>query len=571
MAGIAQHTAAGAPYLAELCVENLAVAERVRVAFAPGFTVLTGETGVGKSILVDALKLLTGGRADVGLIRAGAARAVVEGVFRRVPEAMLAQLAEAGVLAEGDELVVRRVISRDGNNACYVNDRRVGTGLLSAAAEALVDILGQHAQRSLTAENTHGGLLDAAGGLLDQARDYRNKYNKIKALIAEIEQVEAGRQEALARAAFLSFGIDEIGAADLSADEEEQLAEELSRLSHAESLRSLSDQAFTELYGAEGAVLSRLSGVMAHLAEIGRISATGKELGRLVDDARVLLEETADGLRRFRDAARPDAARQDQVEERLALIESLKRKYGKSVAEILATGVAYRAELTAGGDVEDQLAGLYATRDTGLTELAALADDLVCARAAASESLATRVQRELARLAMPHARLSVETGPYRDGFIHGDTVLGPDGREQVRFLLAANPGEGAKPLAKVASGGELSRILLAVKMALIDANPVPCLVFDEVDAGIGGGVAEQVGRMLAALGTRYQVFCVTHLPQVASCAETHVRVEKETDGSRTRTRVTKLADAERVAEVARMLGGQEVTDTTVAHAKEMLG
>lgn len=575
-------------HLAELTVENLAVVERVRIPLGPGFVACTGETGVGKSLLVGAVRLLAGGRASSQQIRKGCDKAEVEGVFRNVPEAARGLLAAAGIDVPGEDLVVRRVIAQGGEGAAYVNDRRVGLALLAQVGAELIDVQGQHAHRSLLSEGAHGALLDGVGGLGPEVAAYRAEYGRLKDVLAAIAAAETGRREAEARAAFLDLALEEIGGVAPEAGEDDALAEELARLSHAERLKSLSDEAFATLYADPEAVLGRLGRVSGAIDEIAAVSPPQGETAQLVADARLLLEEAADALRRFRDGTRADPAREAEVTARLGLLEGLKRKYGRNLEEVLATAAGYERERREAGDLSGRLEALGAERDGLLSSLAARADRLHAGRKAAAGRLCAEVGGHFARLAMPHARLEVEISGLSEGFAFGaegiavatDGIsagpagrvrLGPEGRDRVRFLLAANPGEDPKPLAKVASGGELSRILLAIKRVLIDVDPLPVLVFDEVDAGIGGAVAAQVGRMLQALAKGpHQVFCVTHLPQIASLADRHLRVTKETDGTRTRTRVDDLDPAARVEEVARMLGGARVTETTVEHAREML-
>jgi DNA repair protein RecN (Recombination protein N) len=547
------------------------VVERVRIPLGPGFVACTGETGVGKSLLVGAVRLLAGGRASSQQIRKGCAKAEVEGVFRHVPEAVWAVLAEAGIDAPADELVVRRVIAQGGEGAAYVNDRRVGLALLARVGAELIDVQGQHAHRSLLSEAAHGALLDGVGGLVPEVAAYRAEYGRLRDTLAALATAEAALREAEARTAFLDFALEEIGGVAPEAGEDDALAEELGRLSHAERLKSLSEEAFSSLYADPEAVLGRLGRIAEAVAEIAAVSPAQGETAKLVAEARVLLEEAADALRRFRDETRADPAREAEATARLGRLEGLKRKYGRTLEEVLATAAGFERERRAAGDLSGRLEALGAERDTLLKSLSARADRLHAARGEAAGRLCAEVGGHFARLAMPHARLEVEISGLSDGIPAGKVHLGPEGRDRVRFLLAANPGEDAKPLAKVASGGELSRILLAIKRVLIDVDPLPVLVFDEVDAGIGGAVAAQVGRMLQALARGpHQVFCVTHLPQIASLADRHLRVTKETDGSRTRTRVDDLDPAARVDEVARMLGGAKVTETTVEHAREML-
>jgi DNA repair protein RecN (Recombination protein N) len=558
-------------HLAELAVENLAVVERVRIPLGPGFVACTGETGVGKSLLVGAVRLLAGGRASSQQIRSGCDKAEVEGVFRHVPEAVWAVLAEAGIDAPAQELVVRRVIAQGGEGAAYVNDRRVGLALLAQVGAELIDVQGQHAHRSLLSEAAHGALLDGVGGLVPEVAAYRAEYGRLKDTLAAIAAAEAGLREAEARTAFLDFALEEIGAVGPEAGEDDALAEELGRLGHAERLKSLSEEAYSSLYADPEAVLGRLGRIAEAVAEITAVTPAFGETGKLVAEARVLLEEAADALRRFRDETRADPAREADASSRLGRLEGLKRKYGRTLAEVLGTAQEFERERRAAGDLSGRLEALGAERDALLKSLSDRAERLHAARGKAAGRLCAEVGGHFARLAMPHARLEVEISGLSEGISAGKAYLGPEGRDRVRFLLAANPGEDAKPLAKVASGGELSRILLAIKRVLIDVDPLPVLVFDEVDAGIGGAVAAQVGRMLQALARGpHQVFCVTHLPQIASLADRHLRVTKETDGARTRTRVDNLDSAARVDEVARMLGGARVTETTVEHAREML-
>ncbi len=558
-------------YMAELAVENLAVVEQVRVPMAHGLVALTGETGVGKSIVVDAVKLLTGARANTDLIRSGTDQAVVEGAFRNVPEVVKTRLADAGIeVDDADDLVIRRVVAKHGGGA-YINDRRVGLPLLAEVGAALIDILGQHAQRSLLSDAAHGALLDAFGGLEKRLASYRSGYAALKALLARIEETEANRQEAEARIAFLTFALDEIARVGPDAEADEALSDELNQLAHADRLRSESNAAYAALYGSDGSVLERLAGVVGTVNGIAEYGPALADTVKLLADAQLMLEEAADALRHYRDDTHPDPERQAKVEARLADLEGLKRKYGRTLEEVLQTEAEYRRELNAGGDVDGQLAALYQQRDALLADLAEQADALRQKRLKAAERLVKAVHHGLGRLAMPHARLEVASEPYREGIEAPGGVLGPDGWGRMHFLLAANPGEDAKPLAKVASGGELSRIMLALKLALIDADPLPCLIFDEVDTGIGGAVAEQVGRMLKALSETHQVFCVTHLPQIASLADRHLLVSKRVEGERTRTSVSAISHDQRVGEVARMLGGVDVTETTLAHAREMLG
>jgi len=561
--------------VAELSLENLAVIERVRLPLGPGFVVFTGETGVGKSIVVDALRLLAGGRARADLIRAGAPQAVVEGVFRDVPPTVWPLLAEAGVAVSDDpdsgaELVVRRVIARDGPSAAYVNDRRVGLALLARVGDLLVDVQGQHAQRSLLSEAAHGALLDAVAGLGDAVADYRSRYEALGALDRELAAADSGRREAEARQAFLNFALEEIDGAALEADEEDRLTVELARLGHAEHLQSEAGAAHAALYTADGAVLDRLARAQGHIDAVTRVLPDQAEVGELADQARLLLEEAVERLRTLKDAIRPDPSRQALVTERLGRIEDLKRKYGRTVADILQAAETFRAERDRDGDVAGRTARLRTEREALLVDLGRRAEGLETARQQAGEKLVREVAGCLKDLAMPHARLAVEALRCREGIPHGDHVLGPTGRSRFRFLLAANPGEPPQPLARVASGGELSRIMLALRLALIDVDPVPCLAFDEVDAGLGGGVAARMGRMLRDLARCHQVFCVTHLPQVASLADTHVRVTKSTRDGRTHTHAAPLDAPARVAEIARMLGGVTVTEATREHAREML-
>ncbi|MFE2230098.1 DNA repair protein RecN [Streptomyces kronopolitis] len=567
-------------------IRSLGVIDDAVVELSPGFTAVTGETGAGKTMVVTSLGLLLGGRADPALVRIGAKSAVVEGrisVAAHAPAAVRAE--EAGAELDDGALLISRTLSAEGRSRAHVGGRSVPVGLLAELADDLVAVHGQTDQQGLLRPARQRQALDRYAGdaVAVPLAKYTAAHRRLRAVATELDELTTRARERSQEADLLRFGLDEIAAAEPLPGEDTELAAEAERLGHAEALASAATVAHAALAGnpedPEGVDATTLvagahralEAVRSHDQDLATLAERLGEIGILMADVAGELASYADGL----DA---DPLRLAAVEERRAALNHLTRKYGQDITAVLAwsqDGAARLAELD--GD-DDRIGELTAERDALRTELGELAQTLTDARTASAARFADAVTAELAELAMPHARVSVEIrqsevdGDGADGIeVGGRTVAyGPAGADEVELLLAPHPGAPPRPIAKGASGGELSRVMLAVEVVFAGSDPVPTYLFDEVDAGVGGKAAVEVGRRLARLAKKAQVVVVTHLPQVAAFADRQLLVAKTNDGSVTRSGVTVLEGEERVRELSRMLAGQEDSETARAHAEELL-
>ena len=552
-----------------LRINNIAVIPSLEVELGPGLTLLTGETGAGKSILIDALGLLLGRRASADLIRTGEDRAVVEAVVELDdPEA---QLASHGLPLDGRDIVLRREVQASGKGRATVNGALVPVSLLRELAPSVAVVHGQHEPQGLLDPARHLDLLDHFAGV-EGAGDLGRVYRELRGVEAALVRLRQDRREAERHREMLEFQVREIESAALAPDEEDHLRLEKARLANAERLAELSGEAYAILYDDEAAALGRLGQVFRRVEELAAIDPEFRPHAEGRAGLVAQLEELALLLRGYKERLEVSPGRLDDVESRLALIERLKRKYGTTVEEVLAFAERCRGELEVLGSPEEQEAVLEERRETLAVDYLGRARDLSRRRRKAAGELEKMVRDELAQLAMEKTRFRIAFDPEMAADSDG---AGPDtwterGLERAEFLLSPNPGEELRPLARVASGGELSRIMLALKSVAHGATPGVTLVFDEIDAGIGGRVAEVVGRKLRAVAAHQQVLCVTHLPQIAAFADQHLSVHKRVESGRTVTNVEVLSSSQRVEEVARMLAGEVVTDTARSHAREML-
>jgi len=554
--------------LCELRIRNLAVIDEVAVTFSPGLNVLTGETGAGKSILIDALLLVLGARSSEELMRSGAEETVVEAAFDPEPAPGVRSVLEAeGIAAEPDEvLVLRRHLSRDGKSKAYANGRLTPAATLRALAESLVDIHGQHAGQPLLDPRRHGELLDSYAGVAADLQGYRDRLVGWQATRREAQALRLAERDRAQRLDVLQFQRREIEAAGLSPGEDEALGAEQARLANHERIFTAVEQAYAGLEEADGAALERLAALAAALREVARIDPRLQEVLDTLETGALHLREAARTLRDYRSAMEFDPQRLDAVQSRLHEIGKLKRKYGASLEEILAHLDRVRSELAVLEHSESRLAEIDAELARLERDLEARGERLSVSRRRAARTLQGAVLAELAELGMARAAFEVRVAPRPAG----EGRLGPSGIDDVEFLISPNPGEALKPLHRIASGGELSRIMLGLRVILAEADRTPTLVFDEVDAGIGGGMGQTVGRKLVAVSRQRQVLCVTHLPQIASFADRHLVVTKRTAKDQTRTTVSPLDASERVQELARMLGGAGRSGTPLQHATELL-
>ena len=552
-----------------LKIKNIALIQAVELEFGPGLTLLTGETGAGKSILIDALGLLLGGRASADLIRTGEEQAVVEALVESA--SARAALEGHGLPADDDEVVLRREVHASGKGRVTVNGALVPVGVLRELAPVIAHIHGQHEPQGLLDPQTHLDLVDHHAGLGAEAAAVAEPYRRLREVESALDALRRDRREDERRREMLDYQAVEIERASLQPGEEDALRQEKALQANSGRLAELSGEAYAALYEDEAAVLSRLGQVYRKVEELARIDPRFAFHLESRGAVRAQLDDLALFLRDYRESLTVSPGRLDQIESRLALIERLKRKYGSTVEEVLAFGARCRAQLRELGSPEERERALAHEAEALAERYLAAGTQLSKKRRVAARDLEKKVQAELGLLAMERTRFCVAFAPETAAAASTDTSGWTErGLETAEFLLSPNPGEELRALARIASGGELSRILLALKsVASLDTSG-KTLVFDEVDAGIGGGVAEVVGKKLRGMAQRHQVLCVTHLPQIASLADRHLVVRKQVDRGRTTTRVDVLDSSERVEEVARMLGGETVTDAARRHAREMV-
>jgi DNA repair protein RecN (Recombination protein N) len=551
--------------LKELSIRHFAIIEHVRLSFEDGFHVLTGETGAGKSILIDALSLAVGGRASADFVRHGEKKAEIEALFEiSADHPVCGILGEMGLEPEEDLLLIRREITASGKSTCRINGSPVTLSMLKKVGRSLLDIHGQHEHQSLLRTEEHLEWLDAFGDqtLKDLRREYEALYNEYRALEKELERLTSDERETARRIDLLNYQLQEIAAANLTAGEDQELEQERNRLVNAEKLVKAAGDAFEELY-AEGRGNDSLQNALNHLEEIVRYDESVGPVLELVQSAVYQVEEAIRLLGRYRDELEFEPERLNQVEERLDLIHQLKRKYGDTIESILAYGETVAEELEELRNRDENREEVKRKLEAVREELEGVASRLTSARKRAAERLERRMEEELSDLNMANTAFRVALQPSERGFT-------PTGCDRVEFQIAPNPGEPLRPLAKIASGGELSRLMLALKTIFIDVDPIDTVVFDEIDTGVSGRAAQSIAEKMAGLARKNQVLCITHLPQVACMADHHYLIAKEVSAQKTRTRVERLNAEGRATELARMLGGVEVTTTTRRHAEEML-
>jgi len=546
--------------LSLLHIENIAVIESADITFDPGFNILTGETGAGKSIVIDAISAILGERAYRDMIRTGTQKASVRAVFTQVPE--LSWFAENGVPYD-PETMIQREIFLDGKNVCRVNGSLVTVSILRNLGLQLINIHGQHDSASLFDENNHLRFLDDFAANQTLRDNYTQAYGNVISLRREIDKLSMDEGEKLRRMESLRFQIEEISRAKLREGEDEELEQRRKLLQNAERLSEAMDTAVDCLYGndeTDGAA-SLLSQAERALARLGRYTDAYTEIHERVADLMYQVQDTADALRGERDELSYSAGELDKIESRLDVIHKLRRKYGQSCADILAYLDKAKKELDDmefAGDRLEQLQVKLKKAEKAAWD-AALA--LRSSRQAAAEVLSTRILEELAQLDMPRVQFVCH---------FTQQELSPQGADLVAFYMSANAGEALKPMSKVASGGELARIMLAMKNVLAQQDRVGTLIFDEVDTGVSGRAAQKVAQKLRSVAASKQVLCVTHLPQLAAMAHTHLLISKSERGGRTYTSVEPLDLEGRKRELARIIGGAKITETTLQSAEEML-
>lgn len=554
--------------LKELHIKNIAVIDEVQIEFFEGFNVLTGETGAGKSILIDSINMALGKRVSHDLLRCGCDKAVVNACFEVSEQKTLKALSDMGVDAEDGLVAINRQLTDDGKSTCRINGVTMPLGVVREVTSLLIDIHGQNDNQSLLNSNSHRGLLDDFGGCGELLEEYKVIYKKMKALHREEEELSASFDERERRMELLEFQINEIESAKLKIGEDEELETKRDYLYNMESIVSGAGTAYGALYGGEQMsaydLLKQaersLSGISQYLP---KLTECYERLGSVIAES----EDIASEINSCLSSTDFNMAELDMIEERLDTIGNLKRKYGNTIEEIIEYGKNAQAEASNIEHSDEKLELISAELKTVRDELEALAEKLTQKRTECARVLEQKIANELADLDMPKVRFVIDVSERCED---GETVYGESGKDKVEFLLSTNPGEDLKPMSKIASGGELSRIMLAVKSVLSDSEDIDTMIFDEIDTGVSGRAAQKIAEKLAFLAKKKQVFSITHLAQIASMADNHYLIKKTSTDEKTSTSVTLLEQEGRIDELSRIIGGVSVTDLTRSSALEML-
>ena len=562
--------------LQELSIRNFAIIDDLKIRLSKGLSILSGETGAGKSILVNAVNLLLGSRATSTLIRTGCETAELEALFSVAPASRVGELMAQHGYDPTEGLLIRRLISHSESNRIYINGRLATMQVLNAVAENLASISGQHAHQSLLREENHLLILDQFGGLLPLRQALVDGYQELLPLIRALEKLRAVKQRQVEQIELMRFQRDEIMQANIEPDEDQEREQERRRLKNSEFLYQTVFEGIENLYGSQGSVFERMAEIKNTLARAGRIDNTLEPLAEQLNDISYRLEDLMGELRDYLNRVVFDPSRLEVVEDRLDVLNRLKRKYGGSLDGVRNHLENIIRELSKIENIDEEIKTTEADASRRQRQLVERAAQLSKQRKETAETFAAAVVSQLQDLKMMQTRFEVELSvigaePSNSPYLttNGKTITAT-GFDRASFMIAPNVGEALKALTSIASGGELSRVILAIKAILASSESVETIVFDEVDSGIGGGTAEVVGRKLAELARFHQVICITHLPQIAKFGHNHFSITKQVADGRTQTRIRPLNRAERIEEIARMLGGVEITPTTRAHAEEML-
>ena len=552
--------------LEHLHIRNVALIKESEISFGDGLNILTGETGAGKSMIIDSLQFALGGRAGKDFLRHGEKQAAVEALFSVQSQALTEKLAENGIAPEEDgTLLITRTLSEAGKSVCRINGSTVTVGMLKEIAEDMIDIYGQHEHQSLLNPVKHIRLLDrfCGAGFGEAMEEYKNSRQRLKDLEKQLAILIGDESQREQRMDMLLFQKEEIEAAELREGEEDALLEQKKRLSSMERLIRLTGESITLMYDGDDRAPSacdQLGDALAKLQEAAEYDAALSPLTDALADGYAAVEDCARELKRETEKQEADPEELERIEERLQLFYKLKRKYGGSIEAVLEFYEKAVQELEFLSNSSEKAAELSAKKAEEEKRLSALAETLTARRRATAEQVEEQIETALHDMEMKHARFHIQIEEKAD--------WGADGKDKVEFLISANAGEPLKPLAKIASGGEMSRVMLALKTVLVDADEIGTFIFDEIDTGVSGRTARRVGEKMRFLGGKRQLLCITHLPQIAAMADNHFLIEKESDAGETVTRVTALDEEGAVREVARLMN--DVTETTLAAARELL-
>lgn len=562
--------------LKELSIRNFAIIDDLKISFSDGLTILSGETGAGKSIILNAVNLLLGSRASADLVRTGADAAELEARFHISPPSRIAETMSASGYDPAEGLLIRRIIARSDSNRVYINGRLATIQLLNTITENLASISGQHAHQGLLKEDQHLLILDLFGGLMPLRQNMFDVYHQLLPLIDELKKLNKIRDRQAEHLELLQFQKAEIANTNFVIGEDEELEQERLRLKNAEFLYRIVHGGIEELYSTPGSVIERIAEVKRNLEKAAQIDSQLDTVAGSLAESAYRIEDLIEELRSYLNHVQIDEQRLETVEERLDALNKLKRKYGGSLESVKSELAEIEQELSRVENisakidkVKKSIAGLQKRCQEAALKLSEN-------RQAAAGVLAPKIIEALASLKMTQTLFQVylHTIAWNDNSDHhlrvNNNLLTESGIDRATFMIAPNPGEELKPLAAIASGGELSRVILALKAILAETDSVETVIFDEVDAGIGGGTAEVVGRKLSELANHHQVICITHLPQIAKFGDHHFSISKHVKDGRTLTTIQQLSEAKRHREIARMLGGEDITATTLEHARELL-
>ncbi|WP_428909069.1 DNA repair protein RecN [Niallia sp. Krafla_26] len=552
--------------LSELSIKNFAIIEKLSISFEKGLTILTGETGAGKSIIIDAIHLLVGGRGSSDFVRHGEDRAEIEGLFllEKSSHPVIPKAQELGIEIEDDMVVLRREITKSGKSVCRINGKLVTISILREIGGTLVDIHGQHEHQELMDETKHLSLLDQYGKnkITDALTEYGQVFEKYEQALRRLKSLNENEQQTAQRVDLYQFQLNEIEQAQLKLNEDDLLIEEKKRLSNFERIFEAVQASYSALKDEQKG-LDWISLVMGHMEDAAELSPEYKELSETVSNSYYMLEEVAATLRGELDNLEFDPGRLNEIEDRLTEINGLKRKYGQSISGILEYGAKIEEELETLLNKESHIEKLKKEISSFKKDLFIEGNELTTLRKKLAKELTDAIHRELKELYMQKTVFEVKIDS-------GETHISRNGMDVVEFYISTNPGEPLKPLSKIASGGELSRIMLALKSIFSKHQEITSIIFDEVDTGVSGRVAQAIAEKIYNVSTDSQVLCISHLPQVAAMADSHLFIEKETLDGRTKTKVKKLDEEGKIKEIGRMISGVEITDITKEHAKELL-
>jgi len=562
--------------LKQLSIKNFTIIENLHICFSDGLTILSGETGAGKSIIINAVNLLLGSRASAKLIRTGAETAELEALFKITPESRVFKILEEQGGKPSEELLIRRIISRGDRHRIYINGHFATIQMLSRLTENMTSISGQHAHQGLLKEDFQLMVIDQFGSLISVRSKNSRLFHEIIPLIQKLRKLNNIRDRQAEHINLLEFQKKEIIDASIKPGEDASLEQERIRLKNGEELYKAVYSSIEELYSANGAIVERLVEVKKNLERASEIDPELLSKAKDLNKASFRIEDIAEELRTYLKIIPPDDKRLEEVESRLDILTRLKRKYGGTLESVISHLETIDQELSGIENISGQINDIETKLSELHRELSMLSLDLSSKRSQTAKLLAKKVEKELISLRMSGTKfkISLQTIPASDNsdphlVVKGNTI-NETGIDQANFLIAPNVGEDLKPMASIASGGELSRIVLALKAILAEKGSVETLVFDEVDAGIGGSVAEAVGKKLSKLARYHQIICITHLPQIAKFGDNHFRITKNVSQGRTITSINPLNEKDRIKEIARMLGGMEITKTTLEYAREML-